>query len=174
MSFLADLWARIRALFGGEPYMLSVVRASEAAASQRAAERSRGGVRIYDGGGVSVARRDYVHLKKRGDDDYVEEQVSALDDVITLERKITFTLDYPFEREFAGTVEGQITLRRIVDAIRAGFDSMYANTTQEDLAQLTNKRVTGPYGTAFHVIGDLYIEGIALRDDGALEIDIGS
>ncbi len=101
MSFLADLWARIRALFGGEPYMLSVVRASEAAASQRAAERSRGGVRIYDGGGVSVARRDYVHLKKRGDDDYVEEQVPALDDVITVEKN-----DH---------------LRRIVDAASHGL-----------------------------------------------------
>jgi len=38
-----------------------------------------------------------------------------------------------------------------------------------------NKDVSGPYGRAFHAIGDLVIEGIDLCEaDGALDIAIGS
>ncbi|MEP6861941.1 MAG: nuclear transport factor 2 family protein [Deltaproteobacteria bacterium] len=54
------------------------------------------------------------------------------------------------------------------------FVNMYEVTTQRDIQHLENKDVTGRYGQAFHVIGDLVIESIDLCDDRSLDISIGS
>jgi hypothetical protein len=51
---------------------------------------------------------------------------------------------------------------------------MYEGTTQRDIPNMSNKDVTGPYGRASHVIGDLVIEHIDLCDGRWLDISIGS
>lgn len=124
-------------------------------------------------GEIRVAADDHRHTVDVGDDD-VDEEIPGLDVVVTRATMLTFTLDYPFERPYAGRVyaNGGITLRAVIDAVRKGFRAMYANTSAEDVPHLENKRVTGSYGTAMHVIDDLVIEAIVL-DDGTRELDIG-
>jgi len=102
------------------------------------------------------------------------EGATELDRVVTKAERVSFTLDYPFEKPFAGTVIAPITLRRIVDAIRAGFRTMYEGAEQRDIPGLMNKDVRGVYGRSFHAIGDLVIESVQLCADGRLDIDIGS
>jgi hypothetical protein len=96
------------------------------------------------------------------------------ENVISPAKSVRFTLDYPFERPFTGVVTGEITLRRTIDAIRAGFRKMYEGSTQRDMPGVANKDVTGTYGQAFHVIDDLVIETIELCADDSLSIFIGS
>lgn len=67
-----------------------------------------------------------------------------------------------------------MTLRRIIDAIRAGFRKMYEGAEVRDIPGMMNKDVRGAYGNAFHVIGDLVVESIELCDGDRLEISIGS
>lgn len=74
------------------------------------------------------------------------------------------------EKPFAG----KITLRAVIDAIRAGFREMYEGAKVGDIPGMMNKDVNGAYGNAFHDIGDLVIEGIDLCDGDVLEISIGS
>lgn len=104
----------------------------------------------------------------------MDEAIPDLDRVISTAPRIEFTLDYPFEKPFTGSITGDITLRRIIDAVRSGFRHMYEGTTQRDIPNMYNKDVNGPYGRAFHVIGDLVIERIDLCDGGRLDILIGS
>lgn len=35
--------------------------------------------------------------------------------------RIDFTLDYPFEKPFSSSITGDLTLRRIIDAVRSGL-----------------------------------------------------
>jgi hypothetical protein len=129
-------------------------------------------VAVYEGS-IQVARSDYLHPVARGQD-FVDEPIDGLDRVLSKSTRVRFTLDYPFERPFAGVVTGDISLRRTIDAIRAGFRTMYEGTTQRDIPGMHNKDVSGPYGRAFHVIDDLVIEGIDLCADDTFAITIGS
>jgi hypothetical protein len=151
----------------------SEIQRSEQRATERAAEHvCERPVRVYDGS-IEVNSSDYVHPVAHGED-YVDEPIDGLDRVISKSRSVRFTLDYPFETPFAGVVTGEITLRRTIDAIRAGFRKMYEGSTQRDIPRLENKDVTGPYGRAFHAIGDLVIERIDLCADDSFSIFIGS
>ncbi len=146
-----------------QPDFLKRIQESEAAAAKRGAEAPpcRGAVTMHSGS-IQVDANDY------GD-------ASGLDRVHSSKaEKVSFTLDYPFEKPFAGTVTAPITLRRSVDAIRAGFRKMYDGAAIRDIPGMHNKEVTGPYGQSFHAIGDLVIEGVELCDDGRLQIAIGS
>ena len=105
------------------------------------------------------------------------EDVEDLDERVSTAPILRFTLDYPFEREYHGQVitDAGASLRQIIDAIRAGFRTMYRGTTTEDIPNLDNKRVRGDFGQAYHVIGDLVIEAISIDDEtGTLDISIGS
>ncbi len=143
----------------------------EAAArdAKRVCERP---IPIFEGS-ITVHPRDYQHSVARGED-FIDEPIDGLDKVLSKSAQVRFTLDYPFERPFAGVVTGDITLRRTVDAIRAGFRQMYQGTTQRDLPGTYNKEVTGPYGRAFHVIDDLVIARIDLCADDTFLIVINS
>lgn len=92
---------------------------------------------------------DYVHPVEKGDD-YVDEPLRDLDKVLTNAAEVRFTLDYPFERPFAGLITKPITLRRLVDGIRAGFRKMYAGATEREIPGMMNKDVQGLYGRSFH------------------------
>lgn len=151
----------------------SEIRRSEERAIKRDAERVCERPTLVHDGSIEVNSSEYLHSVARGED-FVDEPIDGLDRVISKSTRVRFTLDYPFERPFAGVVEGEITLRRTIDAIRAGFRKMYEGTTQRDVPGTYNKDVTGPYGRAFHVIGDLVIERIDLCADDSLSIFIGS
>jgi len=147
-------------------------RAEQKAAEKNAGVECRNGRELYKGS-ISVDSKTYVHPVKHGDT-YVGEVIPGLDQVVSKSPELRFTLDYPFERPFSGVVTGDLTLRRIIDAVRAGFRTMYQGTTEREIPGLMNKDVRGPYGKAFHVIGDLVIEGIDLCDDKTLRLAIGS
>ena len=128
---------------------------------------------VYEGS-IAVAAADYVHPSDDGDDDVA---IDGLDELVTRAPVLRFTLDYPFEQPYEGTVVGDagVTLREIIDAVRAGFRRMYRGAVEEDIPDLDNKHVVGDYGQAYHVIDDLVIEQIDLdEDDARLEIAIGS
>lgn len=149
------------------------IKAYEQQAAIADAERQcEGSVAVYTGA-ISVSSNTYVHSVERGSD-FIDEPIDGLDRVLTKSTRVQFTLDYPFERPFRGSVTGDITLRRTIDAIRAGFRRMYDGSAQRDIPKLHNKEVTGPYGRAFHVIDDLFIERIELCADDTLSISIGS
>jgi hypothetical protein len=151
-----------------------VVRSTEEAAAQRDTEEAecKRRVPLYDGS-INVDASDYVQPVEHRDA-WVDEAIPDLDRVVTSAPRIDFTLDYPFEKPFTGSITGDITLRRIIDAVRSGFRHMYQGTTQRDIPKMENKDVTGPYGHAFHAIGDLVIERIDLCDGGRLDLSIGS
>ena len=133
--------------------------------------------RIYEGS-VSVASLDYVHTvqdKKTGE--YMQAPIAGLDDHIAIAATLAFTLDYPFESPYHGTLAAGAgtTLRQIFDAVRAAYRLIYRGTTPQDLPLVDNKLVDGQYGRAFHVIEDLVIESIDIDEVSArLEIFIGS
>ena len=179
MKNLTALFARIAAFFsrrsGPDAELLASIQSSEAAAVER--EKSRAQRKrllcLYDQSGISVAERDYMHSVEQSDES-VSQEIEALDELISAGATITFTLCYPFEKPFNGVVQGEVTLRRLIDAIRGGFDTMYEGTTQRDIPGMDNKEVSGPYGTSFHVMSDLFIESIELCEGDVLEISIGS
>ena len=146
--------------------------AEEQAAASEAEKPCESPIAVYEGG-IPVSEKDYLHPVTHGDD-VVDEPIQGLDRVISKAKRIRFTLDYPFEKPFAGEVAGKITLRRTIDAIRAGFRQMYAGSTEREVPGMLNKDVTGRYGRAFHAISDLYIESIELCADDTLRIGIGS
>lgn len=149
------------------------LQASERRAMERDARREcRNAKTVYDGG-ARVQDTTWVHTVDQNGE-YVEEAISGLDDVIAKGKSFTFTLDYPFEKPFTGRVEGELTRRKAIDAIRAGFRKMFEVSKIEDIPGMANKRVTGPYGEGFHEIGDLYIEHIELCDGSTLQISMGS
>lgn len=150
----------------------SMIRAEEHAAERNADRTCAQQVSVYQGS-LPIKATDYVHTVAQGDD-FVEAPVAGLDRVITKSQRITFTLDYPFEKPFDGTITGEITLRRTIDAIRAGMRAMYEGTTEREIPGMANKDVRGPYGRALHVIDDLVIEEISLCADDSLSIFIGS
>jgi hypothetical protein len=155
------------------PGPASQVASRERQASQRRAEAvCRNPVDLYEGS-IAVDASDYVHMAKRGGK-YVKEAIPGLDRDVSSVPDLRFTLDYPLEQPFTGTVTAPVTLRRIIDAVRAGFRTMYQGTTEREIPGLANKDVRGVYGKAFHVIGDLVIEGIQLCDGKTLDIEIGS
>jgi len=122
---------------------------------------------------IDAAASDYVHPVERGED-FVDEPIGGLDRIVSKASRVQCQLDYPFEKPFAGDVTGEITLRRTIDAIRAGFRKMYEGATQRDIPGMYNKDVAGPYGRSFHAIEDLAIERIDLCGDESFSISIGS
>lgn len=103
--------------------------------------------------------------------------IPDLDVPFTEHTELRFVLDYPFENPLECVASGAsgVTLRNVIDAVRDGFRTMYQDTTVEPIANLHNKRVTGAYGEALHVIGDLVIEAIEVDElNGTLEVGIGS
>lgn len=127
-------------------------------------------VTVYEGS-IDVSATGYDHSP----DGDAERPIPNLDKVLSRAPRLYFTLDYPFEKPLEVRVSAPITLRRIVDAVRSGFRKMYEGTSQSDIPGMVNKDVKGAYGTAFHVIGDLVIEGISLCEaEGRMEIAIGS
>jgi hypothetical protein len=145
----------------------------EQLAAERDAERACEHPRAVYDGSIAVNSTDYIHSVARGDD-FVDVPIEGLDRIISASAKVRFSLDYPFEKPFNGVVTGQITLRRTIDAIRAGFRHMYEGSTEREIPGMSNKDVSGPYGRAFHAIDDLVIEHIDLCADDSLVIDIGS
>ncbi|GAC1341980.1 MAG: hypothetical protein NVSMB23_14210 [Myxococcales bacterium] len=129
-------------------------------------------VSIYRGV-INIDATDYLHTVKKGGD-YVKAPIDGLDRMVSSAPRGRFWLDYPFEKPFAGVVEGKVTLRAVIDAIRAGFRKMYEGVVIRDIPGMGNKNVTGPYGKSFHVISDLVIESIDLCDGDILAIYIGS
>ncbi len=157
-----------------EADLAEILTEAEAKAAQREADRPAcsGRVTLYTGS-IEVDSTEHQHTVERGGDS-VAAPIDGLDTVVSTAPELRFTLDYPFERPFAGTVKGPLTLRRIIDAVRAGFRKMYEGAAQRDIPGMYNKDVRGRYGRAFHVISDLVIESIELCGDGSLEIGIGS
>lgn len=130
---------------------------------------------IYDGC-LAVDASDYTHLVER-EDAYEEVELDGLDACVTRAPLLRFTLDYPFDRPFAGTVGGGsgVTLRQIIDAIRQGLQRMYAGSSREQHPLLVNQVVHGDHGQAEHAIEDLVIERITLDEAaGVLAVEIGS
>jgi hypothetical protein len=101
---------------------------------------------------LRVDSSDFLHL---------DVPIADLDEVVTSERELRFTLDYPFEKPYAGTIKtaSGATRRQVIEAIRAGFRTMYAATTAAG----------GPYGRAHQQLDHLFVDRIALDDD-VLEI----
>jgi len=148
--------------------------AETTAARDRDAARAecKNAVAIFDGS-IDVSASTYVHPVERGSN-FVDEPLPNLDKVITKAARVEFTLDYPFEKPFSGSVTAPVTLRRIVDGVRGGFRHMYEGATVRDIPHMENKDVNGPYGKSFHAITDLVIESIQLCDGTTLDIGIGS
>ena len=101
---------------------------------------------------LRVDSADFLHL---------DVPLTDLDEVISDEAELKFTLLYPFEKPYTGTIQsgGGATRRQILEAIRAGFRTMYAGTTAEG----------GTYGRAHQQLDRLFIDRIALEGD-VLEI----
>lgn len=122
-------------------------------------------------GCLGVADKDYTQFTE--DDN--EEIIPGLDKPLEYTGTLSFQLKYPFEQPFEGTVKAKATLRNVIDAIRAGYRTMYRGTTNKAMKNLINQEVQGKYGTAYHEMGDLVIERIELDiETGELNIYIGS
>lgn len=120
--------------------------------------------RVLYRGGVLVASPDYRHHAHVGGR-YAEIEIEGLDEVVA-RAPLTFTIDYPFDELYEGTIDGadELTLRQIIDAVRAGYRSIYEAAVVKEHPKLANSMVTGRYGRAFHDIEDLVIERISLDE----------
>jgi hypothetical protein len=128
---------------------------------------------------IEAAKASYVYLADDDEGRIVEVALENLDTPVTSRAVLTFQLRYPFEKPFDGAVHGDrdggVTLRQIIDAIRAGFQSMYRDTSVEPMEKLYNVNVRGPHGRAHHAIEHLAIGPIELDDEtGHLEIVVSS
>jgi hypothetical protein len=106
-----------------------------------------------------------------------EDEIENLDERVSHHPIVRFVLDYPFTKPHHGELitDAGPSLRQIIDAVRAAYQTMYRGVTIENVPNLDNKRVRGDYGEALHVIDDLVIETISIDDaTGALDIFIGS
>lgn len=154
----------------------AAIEAYERRAFMRDANRSCENARRIYSGAISVDATEYRH-RAAHDGQNAMEELPGLDDVFSRNERVTFALEYPFENgreRYTGEVTAPVTLRRTIDAIRAGFRTMYAASSIEAIESVDNRRVTGPYGEGFHDIGDLVIERIDLCRDGTLLLFIGS
>ncbi len=131
---------------------------------------------LYADGWIAVDSDEYVAQEYDEDaDDTVSTPIEGLDDVLLESGGVELVLDYPFELPYRAELAGDITLRRIIDAVRSGFREMYRGATHAPIEGLLNEHVAGTYGQAFHGIHDLVIEGILFHEEeGRLEILIGS
>jgi hypothetical protein len=132
---------------------------------------------VFYGGEIPVAGTSYTQGILNSAGDLEDVPIDGLDTPVTRKHRLDFTLDYPFDRPYEGHVIGDagVTLRQLIDAIRAGYLEMYRGAAVSELANLHNKLVQGEYGHAVHVIDDLVIERIVVDDEsGRIEIDIGS
>jgi hypothetical protein len=134
------------------------------------------GSKILYEGSITVAATDYTHTVAR-EDEYAEAEIEALDERLTRVSRLTFTLDYPFDRPYACELitDAGASLRQIIDAVRRGFRVMYRGASHQAVPNLANVMVEGEFGRAMHAIEDLVIERIELDEETAtLEIGIGS
>lgn len=94
---------------------------------------------------LRVDSADFLHLGVA---------IEALDEVISSEPELQFSLEYPFEKPYAGTVRAPsgATRRQVIEAIRDGFRTMYAATTAKG----------GPYGRAHQQLDHLFVDRIEL------------
>lgn len=124
-----------------------------------------------EGGGPAllVAREDFTRVWPQ--EPYPE---ALLDTVVITDREVQLTLDYPFERPRVTLLHSDagFTLRQLIIAIRDGYQAMYRDTAPTRLPGLLNQKLTGPYGDAYHAIGDLVIERISY-DPKTRQIDLG-
>lgn len=124
-------------------------------------------------GCLGVADKGYTQPSEDHDDE--EQIIPGLDKPLEYTGSLSFQLKYPFEQPFEGTVKAKATLRNVIDAIRAGYRTMYRGTTNKAMKHLINREVQGKYGIAYHEMGDLVIEIIELdQETGELHIYIGS
>src|SRR5262249_42714317 len=138
---------------GGDPGPAArdVERPRRARPGQDPRRHSRLIMRVVYEGSVAVNASDYTHPVARGDD-YVDVEIEGLDDLVTRVSCLRFTLDYPFDKPYAGTVIGDagVSLRQIIDAIRTGFRVIYRGAAHTEVPRLLNQIVDGDYGRAFH------------------------
>lgn len=91
------------------------------------------------------------------------------------ENKAVCTIDYPFHK--GKTIEFSFTsITDIVKAVRDGLTEMYKYSHQQKQSpMLINNTFNGEYGSAYHSIGDLFIEAIYYDTDSCrLDVAIGS
>jgi len=101
---------------------------------------------------LRVDSTEYLHLG---------EPLANLDETVSSASELTFTLDYPFDKPFSGTVAGTspISRRAVIDAIRAAFRAMYA--------------AGDTYGRAHQALDHLFIDRIVL-DGTELAIEVAT
>jgi hypothetical protein len=99
---------------------------------------------------LRVDTTDYMHL---------DAPIADLDEIVTDKTELQFTLLYPFEKPFTGTIKTVAgpTRRQVIDALRTGFRTMYA--------------AGGAYGRAHQELNHLFIDRIELDGD-ELAIDV--
>ncbi|MCU0698749.1 MAG: hypothetical protein MUC96_19785 [Myxococcaceae bacterium] len=154
------------------PAIVEQIRASEARALEREPPPCDNARVVFDGV-VNVKDDRFTHVVEQ-EGNFFEEPWPDLDVVVARARRFQFTLEYPFEKAFTGELQGELTARKAITAIRAGFRTMYGASTVKEIPGMLNKQVTGPYGEAFHALDDLVIEGIEVCDDHTLRVSIGS
>lgn len=101
---------------------------------------------------LRVDSAEYLHLG---------EPLAKLDETVSSASALTFTLDYPFDKPFSGTVASAspITRRAVIDAIRAAFRTMYA--------------AGETYGRAHQALDHLFIDRVVL-DGHALAVEVAT
>ncbi len=92
---------------------------------------------------LRVDSEDFLHLGT---------PIEQLDEVVGAEVELQFSLEYPFEKSYAGTVRGGATRRQVIEAVRDAFRTMYAATTEKG----------GPYGRAHQQLDHLFVDRIEL------------
>lgn len=105
------------------------------------------------------------------------------DAIIDRREEIKILFRYPMLNEVTFTCRrnGGWTLKEMALEVSRRYEFIYAEeartTTQPEdyLPQMLNRNSTcGIYGIQFHVISDLYLEGVVLMEDGTWKLIVGS
>lgn len=84
--------------------------------------------------------------------------------VVIDKNEVEILLHYPFEKDFRKHIKSEngFTIKQLVDEIRAAYFDMYEGSVNYgQMPNSYNEKVISPkFGTSYHSIDDLVIEGI--------------
>jgi hypothetical protein len=97
------------------------------------------------------------------------EDLLGADELCIPQPRLTIVVGYPFDGQWAVDIDASspagFTRADLYRSIVRVYDAMYDGARVEEMANLDNKRVeSAQFGTAFHAIDDLAIEGVTLRE----------
>ena len=126
-----------------------------------------------------------VHLASWLKDGRLRSKFDHLDDVnlddVLSQVKIKVRVDYPLNNPAVFELAGPVTVKAFISFVAQTYQRIYREEQETSTVEaglvpgmLNRNHTDGRYGIWGHVLGDLYLEGANLGDDGVWDLRLGS